>query len=418
MRTIKYIFLFVMFLQCLFACKEERFEINSNDRVPPGQPADIRYKPLNGGVRLFYKTPADEDLLSIDAVYMKDDKPITFSVSYFRDSLDVHGFADTIDYEIQLYAVDRAGNRSEPVDLTVRPLESVISKVKKTLIARPGFSAIFVDWTNELAETVNIFVDYSFTQDGTERELMSVFASSDTTNRVFINDLDPANPVKVKIRVSDLYDNMSETVDFGSLSLLTDVEVPKFDDRKNPLWSMPIENTYPPFGGGVKQVMGNTFDGITSKVIDGIIDRDGNLNYLFSDTAAPWSVMIDLGDYYELSRILTHQRHSDTGAQIERGSYYRNGNIGIYNFYRWDEQSLQWEFITRHKIPVPTGTLSDLEWMRIGRAGDLAYMFPDNPGFTKPTRWVRLEAWMTFDENYTSTGAVCLSEITLFAKNK
>jgi hypothetical protein len=410
-------FLVMMSLLGLVACKEERFEINSNDTVAPSHPEYLTYKPLNGGARLFYKTPADKDLLSIDAVYMKGDKSITFSASYFKDSLDVHGFADTVDYKIQLYAVDRAGNKSLPVDITVRPLESVISKVKKTLIARPGFGAIFVDWTNELAETVNIFVDYSFTQSGIDRELMSVFASSDTTNRVFINDLDPTNPVKVKIRVSDLYDNMSEPVDFGSLSLLTDVEVPKFDDRKNPLWSMPIEKTYPPFGGGVKQVMGNTFDGITSKVIDGIIDYK-NLNYLFSDTAAPWNVLIDLGDYYELSRILTHQRHSDTGADIERGSYYRAGNVGIYNFYRWDEPSLQWEFITQHKIPIPTGTLSALEWMRLGRAGDLAYMFPDNPGFTKPTRWVRYEAWMAFNENYTSTGAQCLSEITLFAKSK
>jgi hypothetical protein len=420
MKAYKYLlFIFGAFLLFFVSCEEERFEITSGDSVPPGQPVVNGYKPLHGGARVFFTAPTDEDLLSIDAVVTTGGKPYTFSVSYYTDSIDVRGLAVIEDYTITMYAVDRAGNRSNATTVTVRPMEAAYIKVSKTVFVKPGFDAFFVDWTNELGEAVNIFVDYTFTQSGATRQLLSVFSSADTTNRVFISDLtlSETEPVSVKVRVSDMYENFSETLDFGNLTVLKDFEIPKFDAMKNPLWSMPLENTEPPFGGGVTQVMGNIFDGRTAKVIDGLIDRDENLNYLMTE-ADYWNVLIDLGDYFELSRIITHQRHTSSGAVIERGGYYRDSNVGRYNMYRWDEETNQWEFLSEHKIAVPQTLLSDIQWMQLGRAGDMAYMYPDEPGYTKPTRWFRYEALSNFDANYTSKGQRCLSEITLFAKKK
>jgi hypothetical protein len=424
MKMNKYLLLFAAFLLFFAACEEEkRFAISSDDTVPPGAPVYLDYKPLNGGARLFFTAPADEDLLSIDAVAVNGDKSYRFSVSYFTDSLDVYALPKEEDYTVQLFAVDRAGNKSNVVNVTVRPLESAYSKVAKTIVAKPGFDAIFVDWKNELGEAVNVFVDYTFEQNGVTRELMSVFASADTVDRKYINDLDldASHPVSVKVRVSDLYSNFSETLDFGKLVVLKDVELQKFDSEKNPLWSMPQENVEPPFGGGVRQVNGSSFDGKTRAVIDGIIDRDGNLNYLMTDCdeyGYEWSVLIDLGAYYELSRIITHQRWHSSGADIERGNYYMGSNVGHYRMYRWDEESMSWETISEHKIPVPKGTLSDIQWMQLGRAGDMAYMFPDEPGYTKPTRWFRYQALHNFNDNYTDRNCNLLSEITLFAKQK
>jgi hypothetical protein len=428
MKTYKYLLLFSAFLLFFAACEEERFEITSGDSVPPGQPVFNGFKPLHGGARIFFTAPADEDLLSIDAVVSNGDKSYTFSVSYFTDSVDVLGLAKAENYTVKLYAVDRAGNRSSAVDASVQPLESAYAKVAKTVYVKPGFNAFYVDWVNELGEAVNVFVDYTFTQNGVSRQLLSVFVSADSTNRVFVNDLDleETSPVNVKVRVSDLYENFSETHDFGNMFVLKDVEIPKFDAQKNPLWSMPDENEYPPFGGGVPQVDGIYFDGITAKVIDGLIDRDGNLNYMFVNAdgeyadpdPCPWSVLIDLGDYYELSRIVSHQRWSSSGSAIERGNYYQDVNVGSFNMYRWDEEKLEWEFLSYNKIAVPQGTLSDIQWMQLGRAGDMAYMYPDEPGYTKPTRWFRYEALSNFADNYTNPAARLLSEITLYAKKK
>jgi hypothetical protein len=426
----KYLLLFSAFLLFFAACEEERYEITSGDSTPPGQPVFNSFKALHGGARIFFTPPADEDLLSIDAVVTNGDRTYTFSVSYFTDSVDVLGLARAENYTIKLYAVDRAGNRSSATDATVTPLEPAHLKVAKTVYVKPGFNAFYVDWKNELGEPVNVFVDYTFTQNGVTRQLLSVFVSNDSVNRQFVNDLDlnETDPVNVKVRVCDLYENFSETLDFGNLFVLKDVEIPKFDAQKNPLWSMPLEYEEPPFGGGVSQVDGIYYDGITEKVIDGLIDRDGNLNYMFvtdnpgsgyeGSAPCPWSLLIDLGDYYELSRIVTHQRWSSSGAALERGNYYRDVNIGSFNMYRWDEEKLEWEFLSYNQIPVPKGTLSDIQWVQLGRAGDMSYMYPDEPGYTKPTRWFRYEALSNFNDNYTNPNARLLSEITLYAKKK
>ena len=83
--------------------------------------------------------------------------------------------------------------------------------------------------------------------------------------------------------------------------------------------------------------------------------------------------------------------------------------------YIWDDETQAWELVRQHRIPVPVG-LSELEIVKLGEAGDMAYMFPDDPQYTKPTRWFRYEAFKSFNGNYTLDNANCLSEITLYGK--
>jgi hypothetical protein len=59
-----------------------------------------------------------------------------------------------------------------------------------------------------------------------------------------------------------------------------------------------------------------------------------------------------------------------------------------------------------------------MEYRQMGMAGDMAYFYPDEPQFTKPTRWFRYESmypfgkttlsWLNYDH--------CLSEITLYGR--
>ncbi|MFA5330123.1 MAG: DUF4959 domain-containing protein [Prolixibacteraceae bacterium] len=132
METTKiYLFIFISFLLIAISCKEEdRHLAASDDSTAPNQPTNVTYKPLYGGARFYYELPNDEDLLSVNATYVNSkEKSFSFSSSYFVDSLDVFGFGDTLDYKVDLYAVDRAGNKSLPVSVTVKPLESAITRV-------------------------------------------------------------------------------------------------------------------------------------------------------------------------------------------------------------------------------------------------------------------------------------------------
>jgi len=402
------------------SCKEEnRFASHITDDVPPGKLTIIDQKPLYGGARFFYNLPADEDLLQVEAVYTaKNGKPYTFSASYFVDSIDVFGFGSTEAHEVTLYAVDRSGNRSAPVVVSVTPLEPAFSRVAASISVKPGFSSFFIDWTNELEQNVNVYVDYRFRMDGQDRQLTTVFSSNLAADRRFINDLylSPDDPVAVSVRVEDQFGNTSDYIEKGTLRLYEDIEIPKEK------WVLPDANDSI---GGVPMVFGDGLEGRSSKVIDGIIDRGDNLNFMHTssrgrtgrtaDGNMPWNFIIDLGDYYELSRIVTFQRHSGGLANIQRGQYYRDENVGVYNMYVWDDDTNEWVFISKHTIPVPVG-LSELEFVQAGEAGDEAYMFPDDPKYTKPTRWFRYEAVKSFNGNYTLEDANCLSEITLFGR--
>src|SRR3546814_6230863 len=115
---------------------------NSDDSTPPGKVTDVTYEPLYGGALFFYTPPGDEDLLGIEAVYTNaNNQSFTFSASYFADSLEVYGFADTSEYTMQLSAVDRAGNRSEVVNVPVTPPEPATTRVAASIVVKPRFSS-------------------------------------------------------------------------------------------------------------------------------------------------------------------------------------------------------------------------------------------------------------------------------------
>ncbi|MDR1341602.1 MAG: DUF4959 domain-containing protein [Prevotellaceae bacterium] len=425
--TTKY-FLLISIILCLFcaSCAEERrYDINSDDAVPPAAPVISRYEALNGAARIYYLPPADKDVISVDAQYTRksDGKKFRFSTSYFSNSILVPGLTDTITYDVELYAVDRAGNHSPVITYPVKPMESAILKVKGSMIIKGGFDAIFAKWTNELKEPANVFIDYSFTLNGTSRTLTRVFSSSTKDNMYYITDLaiPSDSPVSIKYRVSDEYENFTEYSKDTTIFVLKDEEVPKLDPDRTPYWSIPAARTVPlaEDGSTISQVFGDVADGKMARVIDGIIDHSENLNYMMTEEDQPWSLIIDLKRPYELSRIVTHQRHTKDGGadeDVKRGNYYGQGNIGQYRMYRWDEEEKQWELISYHKIEIPQGSLSELEWNRYGRAGDMAYMFPDDPKYTKPTRWFRYEALSGFEDNYATGKGGCLSEITLYCK--
>lgn len=422
MKTTKnYLYILVPFLLFVMSCKEEgRVLATSDDSIAPQKPTEITYKPLFGGARFYYSLPNDEDLLSVNAKYTNaKNESFSFSSSYFTDSLDVFGFGDTIVYDVELYALDRAGNKSIPTIVKVKPLESAVSRVLKSLVVKPGFSSFFIDWTNELEQSINVYADFSYTKAGTKYEFTSVFSSNLLTERRFVEDLvlTPSEPVKVSIRVEDMFGNISQPTDKGEIALFEDVQIPKEN------WYLPPTGTSK--DGVVGQGFGDGHEGRMRYVIDGLIDRGDNLNFMHTNARGrtglvangnmPWNFIIDLGGYYELSRIVTVQRHSGGLANINRGQYYQSENVGKYKMYLWDEDSVKWSPISIVQIPVPVG-LSELEFVKKGEAGDMAYMYPDDPKYTKRTRWFRYEALKAFTSNYTGEGANCLSEITLFGK--
>jgi hypothetical protein len=412
-------FQFLLIIALLLSCKEQgRFEIGYADSEPPVTPLVRMIKPLPGGARIFFDIPVssqNRDLLSIDATYVNDrGKTVWFSVSYFKDSIDVYGFSDTLKKNVQLYAVDRAGNKSEALPVPVYPLEPAYTKVARTLDVRAGFASFFLDWKNEIEQNINVYVDFSYTQKGQHNERSLIYTSNLAEDRWFIRDLEltEQEPVSVKVRVEDMYGNITDFIDKGSITLIEDEKISK--DK----WTMPEASEY--VAGVAMTFLGGT-SGRSKYVIDDIADDGDNLNFGDTDRRGmPWSIMIDLGDEYEISRIVTHQMFGQDylSGGSPKGCYYWRYNIGIYDMYIMSENDglQKWEHVRQHKILYPEG-LSDIEYRQMGKAGDMAYLYPDDPKFSPPTRWFRYEARKSFEYNYTDEyNATCISEITLYGR--
>jgi len=420
MKTARFILFTIIISLFVVSCSEEGRYQPENKGNPPNKVTNVTAKPTYGGAILHYNIPTDIDLLQVEAEYTNEKgKVFMFSSSYFKDSIEVRGFAAQKEYTVNLFSVNRNGVRSEPQPVKITPLEPAFSRVAQTVVVKSGFSSLVVEWNNELRQNVIIFVEFDYTQGGVPFHFTSVFSSNLDKDKRFINDLylSQNEPVKVKIRVQDIYDNVSETRDMGSFVLLEDIKIPKNK------WFLPEPNDSI---GGVPMCFGNGLEGRNRYVIDDIIDRGDNLNFMHTNSRGrtgktangnmPWNFIIDLGDYYELSRIVTTQRHSGGIANVNRGQYYLYENVGIYRLYIFDDATKKWVGpINEHKIPTPRG-LSEIEFVRLGEAGDMAYFYPDDPQYTKPTRWFRYEAYKCFDGNYTYDNANCLSEITLYGR--
>jgi len=406
----KNIFIITVIALVLFSCKEStRFEIGYNDTQPPAPPTYISQTPTYGGAIIRFQAPDDEDVLSVDAIYLNHEgKEVWFSASFYTDTIQILGLSDTLPKTIQLFAVDRAGNKSSKIDVIVHPLKSAVSMLSENVFLTPGFSSFFINWTNVLEQDMNVFVDYSYSQNGSTKTNHVIYTSNEATEQRLIRDLETLQnqPVNVSIRVEDLYGN-SISRDMGSLTILEDEKIPK--DK----WSHPNTNDSI---GGVPMAFLDAAEGRCYKLYDDIIDGLVENNFAHThwigrtgnpeDGNAPWNLMIDLGDDYELSRIITYQRHvswiMDPNDPAINGYYYAYENVSTYRMYTWDEDIQQWDTVRTHKITFPPN-LTPRQYWQLGYKGDMAYMYPDNPGFTKKTRWFRYEALNSFNDNSKGT---------------
>ena len=432
-KTLKLVIL-AIFSLFTFSCEEsQRFEITHKDRTPPPPPVFLRYQPTYGGARIFYQKPSDKNLLSIDVEYTtpRSGDKRWFSVSHLAEHIDVFGFPTQEPQVVHLYAVSNAGVRSQPVVLTIEALEPAVEQVANTVRFVAGFGAFYVDWVNALTQSVNIFVDYEYVDaNGIQQFKSIIYTSREARERQFVRnpDFTKEMPLSVKVRVEDEFGNISPELNLGTQQLMTDIKIPKTDWIVPPTYSTEIfcYKTGDFVDTGEPMAFLSGVEGRTLFVIDDIICDGIMANYGHSwdrgrsaspRVNLPWNFIIDLGDWYELSRIITHQRYSfNQGSDVSgRLNYYRDENVGTFSLWRWDEEYQEWDSITTHTIPVPIAT--EREFRLLGRQGDMAWMFPESPQFTKPTRWFRYEALANFAGNFSpGANANCLSEITLYGR--
>lgn len=143
-------YLLVLVLVVVFnSCDDNSMVPIETDGVAPGKVSNVIHENLPGAVRFVYTLPSDPDLLFVEATFETGNaKKMSFKSSYYTNNLLIEGFSDTTEVNVELYAVDRSGNKSELYTENVKPLLPPFHHTLQTLVIEPDFGGITVYYDN------------------------------------------------------------------------------------------------------------------------------------------------------------------------------------------------------------------------------------------------------------------------------
>ena len=139
------------------SCKEDNHEAYGSDGTPPGKVIinSIVNKP--GGAVINFTPPSDEDLLYISGKY-KNEKNIEKEVivSGYIDSINIDGFGQTGNFQVEVSAYDQGNNESEAENVTISPLESPIHAILESFEVEQDFGGINIKYKNPTRAKVSL----------------------------------------------------------------------------------------------------------------------------------------------------------------------------------------------------------------------------------------------------------------------
>lgn len=380
------IFLITLVLSGVFtSCDKEPIGQIPTDSIPPGTVKKVSVENTPGGAILTYTLPGDEDLLYVKAeYYLKDGMVSETKASLYTDTLKIEGFGDTKVRKVNLYAVDRSQNESQPVEVEIAPLEPPVVTIGNTLRTIPDFGGVHLYWENPQRAEISVVVLMKDHND--EFVPLDVFYSRMAAGDVASRGLDTI-PYDFKFYVQDRWENRSE--------IKNETIVPLFEQQFDPKNFKEVD-----LPGDVT----DDYGWIMPNIWDGIVGDQG----FHTPGGAGWPQFftIDLGVEGKISRIKEYQRQGDY--------IYRHGNIKHFEVWgaadldptgSWDSWTklMDCESIKPSDLPVGQYSSEDAAW---AAAGEEFINSPENP----KVRYIRIKV----TETWSGGDFFHLSELEVF----
>jgi hypothetical protein len=381
--------IFIILLSVLFfGCTEEKRPEIIMDSIPPAPVTEVQVKNIPGGAVLKYQLPDDEDLLYIKALYsLKEGQQAEVRGSLYCDTLTIKGFGDENEREVKLVAVDRSKNESEPVKVTVKPLEPPVLAIGKTLKMTPDFGGIRLSWENLARAEISVALEKK--DHNGEYVPIEAFYSSVVKGDGASRGMDTI-PCDFRAYVQDRWENRSVPLD----TTMTPMFEMKFDRTK--FQAMYLAGDEPTAWGWV---LPNLYDGNTGS---GFHSSDQSTN-------CPQVVTLDMGIKGKISRIKVWQR----------GGYeYIHGNIKHFevwgandsgNLDDWSVWTQLMDCVSIKPSGLPFGSVS-AEDRAYAAAGEEFICSIDVPS----VRYLRLRVF----ENWSGTCFFHLMEIEVYGSEE
>lgn len=293
------------------SCSEKRLEPVTGSLGKPGVITEVNMKAVAGGVVVSYRIPEAEDILGVKGVYtLADGKTYEASASFYENKLEILGFNDMEMHKAKLYAVNRAQELSDPVEISFTPLESSLSKAIKTMDIVKDFGGAQFNWRNE---DKSPFTLEFLAQDSIGRmQAMKIITSESDTARQTLRGFAPEPRLFATI-IRDYWGNASDTI-YPKEGKLTPLFEEKLDKRNLKIMKLSNDASF------------TNWEGSDTYLIDDNYDTFGHS----ANSSVPAPFTIDLGCLAKVSRVVIYQRN---GVGNATAGYYMWGNpkkIQIY----------------------------------------------------------------------------------------
>lgn len=386
MKNLFYLLGIIILIQ--MGCKKDTIDRSmEKDGQPPASVQVNKVVPLSGAVEIYFKQPAELDLLCVRASYTTKDGIVRETkVSRFNNSIKLAGFGDTSNYEIKLVAEDKGGNLSPVTEISVKPGQPAITTVMKDLAIQPDFGGVNIQFNNADRDNLAIVL---LTNDTLGNFVPINTFYTDLKAGDFTTHGMKAIKTKIGVYVRDRWGNISDT-------LITDV-LPLFEiqlDRTKMKEVVLPDDAPLGYGGNVKFLF------------DGSAANNGKSYYHSGDAAKmPQRFTFDMGVTAKLSRLVWFMRE---------GFFYtlhnpRNVEIWGSNNPDPDGSWDSWILLAKHEqikpSGLPAGELSQAD-MDAAAAGETINFPLDAP----KVRYIRFKTTRNW-----SDGTYCnFNEIQLF----
>lgn len=388
----KITFLLLLFATAFFSCSEKQLEPITPGRGKPDVPTQVEATPTPGGAIIRYRIPESDDLLGVKAVYTLSDGVVRETIaSFYTDRLTVEGFDDQEEHTISLYAVNRAMELSDPVEVSFVPLESALRKVSRTLKIERDFGGAQYSWQND--DRASLTLEVMAADSTGSVKAMKILTTSSKDGIYTLRGYD-TTPRWFAARLRDNYGNATDTIypvnAAGERIRLSPMYEQKLDKKQMRILFLNNDASF------------TNFDGHDQEMIDDNLESFGHS----SNGSLPAAVTIDLGARVKLSRVVIHQRNN---------VYYGWGNPKSFEVYtclsepdksgdwsRWIKR-LECEIVKPSGLPSGTDTDEDVEAAENGH--DFSFSLQQ-----EPVQYVRLN----FTKIWTSSTFCHLAEITFY----